>query len=251
MRATRDSAASTALVAYSLTSSFLTCLTRLVQHVSSGSTSTSISISRELTLEQEGLDLDLTGELGGHRSTALLAVKQIISVLTSLDLTSNMLTASCVATIVEALDGNTTLSTLVLDTNEMGDQGAAALAAGVLGCVVLGRSNCTRLFVPARPLTRLLAPPRPSLTLLSLPHVAFATPPRPSSPLFVLPLPSSRRPCHNASTLLAHDAPQLRGPCRALDLQLLHRSDGRRRDRAHARAQHDSHVAPNLVQSDR
>jgi len=85
----------------------------------------------------EGLDLDLTGELGGHRSTALLAVKQIISVLTSLDLTSNMLTASCVATIVEALDGNTTLSTLVLDTNEMGDQGAAALAAGVLGCEAL------------------------------------------------------------------------------------------------------------------
>ena len=61
----------------------------------------------------EDLDLDLSSQIDGHRPTALLAVRQLMSVLINLDLSSNDLGPSCMATLSTALHENASLEVSV------------------------------------------------------------------------------------------------------------------------------------------
>ena len=61
----------------------------------------------------EDLDLDLSSQIDGHRPTALLAVRQLMSVLINLDLSSNNLGPSCMATLSTALHENASLEVRV------------------------------------------------------------------------------------------------------------------------------------------
>ena len=84
--------------------------------------------------------LDLSAQLGGHRPTALAAVRLLVFGLAELDLSDNDLSAREVHDIAQAVRTSSSLTSLSLAKNPIGDEGACALAA-----VLLEGSSLTNL----------------------------------------------------------------------------------------------------------
>ena len=118
--------------------------------------------------------LELIGQIGGHRPTSISAVAQLLLGLHTIDLSQNELTSTEVSVLAKAVAASKTLTALNLAKNNIGDEGAAILAKVVpLSKLVNLNLFCTNLKEEG---ARSLIPAiegAPSLTRLNLQYNAL------------------------------------------------------------------------------
>ena len=73
--------------------------------------------------------LNLVGQIGGHRPTALTAVAELMMAVHTIDLSQNNISPSEIHAIARAAKASTTLTELSLAKNPIGDEGAIAISA--------------------------------------------------------------------------------------------------------------------------
>ena len=118
--------------------------------------------------------LDLSGQIGGHRPTALAAVGELMLGLRSIDLSNNEITATEITTIARAVKSSRTLTELSLAKNAIGDAGAVAIADVLSESKLISlnlfntgtKEEGARAFIAALPTV-------PSLTKLNLQYNAL------------------------------------------------------------------------------
>jgi len=89
-----------------------------------------------------GHDLDLSGQIAGHRPTALAAISQMVLGLSTVDLSQNGITPEEVRLVASALQKSNTLIELNLAKNPLGDDGAEILSS----CVATAKLTSLNLF---------------------------------------------------------------------------------------------------------
>lgn len=118
--------------------------------------------------------LNLVGQIGGHRPTALAAVAELMLSAHSVDLSQNEITPSEIHAIARSVKASKTLTELSLSKNAIGDEGAIAISE------VLSESKLTNLNFfgtgiseeGARAFTKAISS-TPSLTRLNLQYNAL------------------------------------------------------------------------------